>query len=186
MKTETTQDPHEQDSYIWAETVMERIAKQVDSEFKKKGKDAFYGLQNLFSEIILHEIDVLRNEVRKEFYGDSFNKGISDIIQTVCTYYHMQPEDLSERTRRREYVELRQLFCWLVKVGCIPNRLTLTQIGEFCGRVDHATVLYYIKTVNNRISTEQKFREDVMQILNDYGWRCQFDGKKIEFWKANP
>ena len=178
-------NPTDNPSYIWAESVMGKLATKAEKEFKLHGREAFYRLQSLFSEVISVETDKLIEQVRNEFYGSNANKTVKDIMIAVCSYYHVQPDDIMQRSRKRQFVEPRQLFCWLVHNRIVPNRLTYTQIADFLGGYNHATVLHCIKTINQRIETEQRFREDIMKILNDFGYRCSFTDGRLTWMLVN-
>lgn len=71
------------------------------------------------------------------------------------------PLSLKSSSRKRELVELRNIFCAIARM----MRFTCVSIGEFLGGRDHTTVLHNVGTFNNLIETSESFREKYFQIL---------------------
>lgn len=68
---------------------------------------------------------------------------------------------LKSISRKRELVELRNIFCAIARM----MRFTCVSIGEFLGGRDHTTVLHNVGTFNNLIETSESFREKYFLIL---------------------
>ena len=68
---------------------------------------------------------------------------------------------LFAKSRKRELVELRMIFCALAR----SMKYTLVSIGEFIGGRDHTTVLHAVGVFNNLIETNEAFRDRYQQIL---------------------
>jgi hypothetical protein len=68
---------------------------------------------------------------------------------------------LTSPSRKRELVELRNIFCAIARM----MRFTCVSIGEFLGGRDHTTVLHNVGTFNNLIETSESFREKYFLIL---------------------
>lgn len=66
------------------------------------------------------------------------------------------------RSRKRELVELRNIFCAIARM----MRFTCTSIGDYLGNRDHTTVLHNVVTFKNLIETSEVFREKYLLILN--------------------
>jgi len=69
--------------------------------------------------------------------------------------------ELRSISRKRELVELRNIFCAVARM----MRFTCVTIGEFLGGRDHTTVLHNVGTFNNLIETSESFREKYFLIL---------------------
>lgn len=88
------------------------------------------------------------------------------IFEAVCDKYKIDPVVVYRQHAKRDrtYVEIRQLTMTLFqKKLCKKDyeRLySLSILGGFF-RKDHATVLHSIKTINNLIDTDKKFKEFV-------------------------
>ena len=64
-------------------------------------------------------------------------------------------------SRSIEYVYIRQLGHFFAKKY---TNLSLSRIGFFIGRKDHATVLHSIKVINNYIQTDKKKRNEIKEL----------------------
>ena len=60
-------------------------------------------------------------------------------------------------SRKREYVEARQVSMYFIKENV--KNITLSTIGSYFGDRDHATVLHACKTVNNMLDTDKKYKK---------------------------
>ena len=85
-----------------------------------------------------------------------------DIINTVCRFYGITPEQLKAKTRKRRVVLPRQIACKLIRMKY--PKMPLTAVGELLGGLDHATVLHSIKTVNILMETDKRMRAEFKQI----------------------
>jgi chromosomal replication initiator protein len=86
---------------------------------------------------------------------------INYIQKTIEEYFGLLPGSIGLDTNRREVVQPRQIAHYFAK---LMTKLTLDQIGEKLGERDHATTLWSIKTVNNLIDTNKKYREDIEEL----------------------
>lgn len=83
------------------------------------------------------------------------------IFELACDYYKQNPTTVSKKTRKREYVQTRQIAMFLSKN---LTKESLANIGRNIGDKDHATVLHACKTVKNLIDTDKQVFIDVMEI----------------------
>lgn len=166
-------------SLEWSHDTLGQILSKFEDE--SNYRMARERMRSLFLEVVNIEIDRLRQEIRKEFYGSLHEKGIKDVIITVCRYYGCQPEDIETRSRKRQFVEPRQLIAWMIHRQVVPNRMTYEQTAEIFGGYNHATVLHSVKAVDQRIQTETAFRNDIMKMLNEFGYRCTFEDGELKW-----
>jgi hypothetical protein len=68
---------------------------------------------------------------------------------------------LQSTSRKRELVELRNIFCAVARM----MRFTCVSIGDYLGGRDHTTVLHNVGTFRNLIETSESFREKYFLIL---------------------
>ena len=71
------------------------------------------------------------------------------------------PLRLGAKCRKRELVELRNIFCALARM----MRFTFTDIGKYLGDRDHTTVIHNVKTFNALVSHDEMFQEKYKRIL---------------------
>ena len=69
---------------------------------------------------------------------------------------------LYSKSRKREIVELRMIFCFLAR----SMRNTLGTIGDFLGGRDHTTVIHNITTFVNLMETNEQFKNQFFEIIN--------------------
>ena len=102
--------------------------------------------------------DILGKMVRKQATEDLT---VDKIQQVICTHFHIEPEALQAKTRKREVVQARQLAMYFCKNY---TKASLSFIGNQIGKKDHATVLYACKAVTDLMETDRKFRIEVEEI----------------------
>lgn len=81
-----------------------------------------------------------------------------DILKHLCKAYKVKPRDVIGKSRKADIVAVRQLVMYLVQKH---TDMTQVQIGDALGHRDHATVIYAIRQVENRIAAEREYRLQV-------------------------
>lgn len=95
--------------------------------------------------------DVMKNFVKNV----SMEVTIDNIKTMVCEYFELPVDLLSDKSRKREVVQARQIAMYFSK------RLTqnsLKNIGNAFGGRDHSTVIHSCQTVEDLMSTDRKFK----------------------------
>lgn len=82
------------------------------------------------------------------------------ILDQVCTFYKINPDQLFTKSRKREISDARQLLMYLAKK---MTKLSLTSIGSRIDR-NYSTVIYACNSIENRLQLEKQLREDVAAI----------------------
>lgn len=165
----------------WSHDTIRKIFDALDEQITSGKTLTAQRMQLLALDVINIELDKLRNQIRKDFYGTLKDKGIKDVVLSACYYYGCQPEDIERKSSKREHLEPRQLIHWMIQKQVVPNSMTLEQIGKLTGGYDHSTVLHSKKVVGNRLQTEKSFRNDIMKILNGFGYRCTFEDGELKW-----
>jgi chromosomal replication initiator protein len=119
-------------------------------------------------EIIYHQ-SIRINELERMLKMDTMNKDEHYIkaahmaIKSVFTHY--QPEYITIETRKREIVEMRQIFQWLCR-----NKMTLSlqKIGQICGGRDHSTIIHSCKVVDNLMMYDRRFAKNLESVRNKF------------------
>ena len=78
----------------------------------------------------------------------------------VSNYYKIPVETVKSKSRIREVVKSRQIYCWLMRKN---TRLSFADIGKPLN-CDHSTVIHAINTINNLIQTNDYFGNDALLI----------------------
>ncbi|MDR2469217.1 MAG: chromosomal replication initiator protein DnaA [Tannerella sp.] len=88
---------------------------------------------------------------------------VEKVLTTVCNFLHISQELIQTSSQKREIAQVRQISMYLSKKH---TQASLSHIGKIIGGKNHATVLYSIRTVENQIETDKKFRS-MIETLED-------------------
>lgn len=89
-----------------------------------------------------------------------------DCIKKICDFYGVEKEKFFTKTRKREVVRCRQVAAYVFKkytreslknIGC-----TISPDNPF----DHTTVIHSVKTVLDDMATNDKFKNEVYEIVS--------------------
>ena len=89
----------------------------------------------------------------------------NDIIATVCQHLNVAEKVITARTRQREAVRARNIVMYLIKKYTDSS---LAQIGA-CVHRDHATVAHSLNTMEDLLSYDAVFRQEVASIERALG-----------------
>lgn len=119
----------------------------------------------LFAQATLNkkEIDLdIAKRVMKNFVKTAAREmTIENIQKMVCDYYHVPYDKLLTKTRKREVVLARQITMYFAKKF---TKQSLKTIGDHFGGFDHTTVIHSCQTVENLMSTDAEYKENLMEI----------------------
>ena len=87
---------------------------------------------------------------------------LGDIMNALCMFYDVESKYIFGKKRDRRYTRPRQMLCYIAK-NHIPD-ITLKEIGRFVGGRDHSTVIHSVRSVENEMSYNQKFADEINQI----------------------
>lgn len=116
------------------------------------------------------------------------------VLNIVCEETKVHPMKVRGRSRKRDIVMARHMYCYF---GYNYANCTYNFIAESIGR-DHTTALNSITVVDNLLTTDFKFREELKRIESivskhlppslvnktNYKWEPAID-KNIEVFKAS-
>lgn len=113
------------------------------------------------------ELAGLRHSLRKHNYEES--KPSADLITNIKAYLESELGiDLSARTRRQEYIKGR---CMLYHFARRYTELTLQQIAQLVGGLDHSTIIHGLVICQDYINQSKSFAKDMIRhdeyILNE-------------------
>lgn len=104
------------------------------------------------------------------------SKKLNLIMQVVCDHFEVNENVFFNKSRRREFVEPRQLAHKLAKELTI---FSLATIGSEIGRKGHATVLHSIKTIDNLIETDIVVKDTYKKLKKDYFLKNKKSNKHV-------
>jgi chromosomal replication initiator protein len=87
-------------------------------------------------------------------------RGVSakKIIEIVSDFYNVMPEDLLKQSRKKEYVNPRQIAMYIIRKEL---ETSLPSIGEFFGGRDHTTVIHAIDKIERIIKEKSGLKQEI-------------------------
>lgn len=86
---------------------------------------------------------------------------ITILFDFICKYFNVDKKIVLLKSRKRELVEVRQIFFYFSNKYL--KNTTLERISKFLNK-DHSTVIHSIKVVNNMCETDLIFNHKIKQI----------------------
>lgn len=123
------------------------LEKKLIEDFKEKFKEKLG-----YSPIILTKVDMTPMMSLA---------ALADYFEPYLPEQHGRKLTLTCKSRKREVVELRMIFCYMARM----MRYTLGTIGEFLNR-DHTTIIHNVSTFLNLMETDDGFKSRYNEILN--------------------
>lgn len=85
----------------------------------------------------------------------------ADIIKTVAEFYEISQQELTDRGRKQEIVEPRQVVMYLLREML---KLSYPNIGERLGKRDHTTVIHAYEKISKEINSNSVFNQKILLI----------------------
>ncbi|OGE82456.1 MAG: hypothetical protein A3B10_00055 [Candidatus Doudnabacteria bacterium RIFCSPLOWO2_01_FULL_44_21] len=87
-------------------------------------------------------------------------RGVSakKIIEVVSDFYNVSPEDLLKQSRKKEYVNPRQIAMYIIRKEL---ETSLPSIGEFFGGRDHTTVIHAVDKIERIIKEKNSLKQEI-------------------------
>jgi chromosomal replication initiator protein len=92
-------------------------------------------------------------------------RGVSakKIIEVVADFYNVSPEDLLKQSRKKEYVNPRQIAMYIIRKEL---ETSLPSIGEFFGGRDHTTVIHAIDKIERNMKEKTNLKQEI-ELIKD-------------------
>jgi chromosomal replication initiator protein len=88
---------------------------------------------------------------------------LNDVLNGVCSYYHVSIELLRGKQRDRDIAWPRQVAMYLMRE---QTTASLLQIGTALGGRDHTTIMYGWEKVNNEIKSNEQTKREVTDLID--------------------
>ncbi|TSA44583.1 chromosomal replication initiator protein DnaA [bacterium] len=85
----------------------------------------------------------------------------NDIIKTVADFFEVPPSDMTDRSRKQEVVEPRQIAMYLMRDVL---KLSYPHIGEKLGKRDHTTAIHSCEKIKREIGQNPSLNQKIMLI----------------------
>ena len=90
---------------------------------------------------------------------------IDDIMEKVCGHYHVTQQQVLSRSRKRDYVLVRQISMYLAQKY---TKMPASRIGQLIGGRDHSTVIHSCSTIEQRLKVDKAFVDELSSIENSF------------------
>ena len=90
---------------------------------------------------------------------------VDDILDKVCDHYNVTQQQVFSRSRKRDYVLVRQISMYLAQKY---TKMPAGRIGQLIGGRDHSTVIHSCSTIEQRLKIDKAFLSEVTSIENSF------------------
>ena len=95
---------------------------------------------------------------------------VDDILEKVCHHYGVTQQNVFSRSRKRDYVLVRQVSMYLAQKY---TKMPASRIGQLIGGRDHSTVIHSCTAVEQRLKTDKGFLAELSSIENSFKLKKQ-------------
>lgn len=89
------------------------------------------------------------------------NTSVEEIVRVVTDFYHIDPQNIYEKTRRKEIVHSRQIIMYLMREDFNES---FPAIGRKLGGRDHTTVMHSHSRIKESLEKEPQLVQEIEQI----------------------
>ncbi len=91
----------------------------------------------------------------------SKNITVNEVLKTVADFFEIPVADLTNRSRKKEVVEPRQIAMYLLRDVL---KLSYPHIGEKLGKRDHTTAIHACEKIEKEVNKNQKTSQKILMI----------------------
>ena len=103
--------------------------------------------------------------IKRAVKVDNHPLTIDDILETVCGHYNVSQQQVFSRSRKRDYVLVRQISMYLAQKY---TKMPASRIGQLIGGRDHSTVIHSCTTIEQRLTVDKSFMAELSSIENSF------------------
>jgi len=144
-----------------SEEILEYIASKVQKNVRELegvlNKVSFY-LQYKNESVDLKKLDNIINETTQI---SSKNVTAQEIIKTVADFFEIPVSELTNRSRKKEVVEPRQIAMYLLRDVL---KLSYPHIGERLGKRDHTTAIHACEKISKDVNGNAQLNQKIILI----------------------
>lgn len=148
--------------YTLSDGVLELIASSIQENIRElEGALVLIAGQEKIKGRILAISDV--KEILKKNIKPPKTLTITQIIKTIANFYNIDEKNLFEKTRKKEIVKPRQVAMYLMREDL---NLSYPYVGQKFGQMDHTTIIYAFRKINEMIKKDEKLNQEINDIRN--------------------
>jgi chromosomal replication initiator protein len=103
--------------------------------------------------------------IKRAVKVDNHPLTIDDIVEKVCTHYGVEQRHVFSKSRKRDYVLVRQVSMYLAQKY---TKMPASRIGQLIGGRDHSTVLHSCSAIEERLRVDKAFSAEISSIENSF------------------
>ena len=103
--------------------------------------------------------------IKRAVKVDNHPLTVDDILEKVCGHYNVTQQHVFSKSRKRDYVLVRQVSMYLAQKY---TKMPASRIGQLIGGRDHSTVLHSCSTVEQRLKVDKAFMAEISSIENSF------------------
>ena len=90
---------------------------------------------------------------------------VDDILEKVCHHYGVSQQSVFSRSRKRDFVLVRQVSMYLAQKY---TKMPASRIGQLIGGRDHSTVIHSCTVIEQRLKVDKNFGAELTSIENSF------------------
>ena len=103
--------------------------------------------------------------IKRAVKVDNHPLTVDDILEKVCNHYGISQQNVFSKSRKRNYVQVRQVSMYLASKY---TRMPAGRIGQLIGNRDHSTVIHSCNIIEQRLKVDQAFQAEIASIENSF------------------
>ena len=103
--------------------------------------------------------------IKRAVKVDNHPLTVDDILEKVCNHFNVTQQNVFSRSRKREYVLVRQVSMYLAQKY---TKMPASRIGQLIGNRDHSTVIHSCSTMEKRLKIDKDFQNEMTEIEKSY------------------
>ena len=103
--------------------------------------------------------------IKRAVKVDNHPLTIDDILEKVCQHFGVSQQHVSSKSRKRDYVQVRQVSMYLAQKY---TKMPASRIGQLIGGRDHSTVIHSCSTIEQRLKVDKAFVEELNSIEHSF------------------
>ena len=103
--------------------------------------------------------------IKRAVKVDNHPLTIDDILEKVCQHYNVAQQHVFSKSRKRNYVQVRQVSMYLAQKY---TKMPAARIGQLIGNRDHSTVIHSCNTIEKRLKVDKAFYAELSSIENSF------------------
>ena len=103
--------------------------------------------------------------IKRAVKVDNHPLTVDDILEKVCNHFNVTQQNVFSRSRKREYVLVRQVSMYLAQKY---TKMPASRIGQLIGNRDHSTVIHSCSTIEKRLKIDKDFQNEMTEIEKSF------------------